>query len=263
MRLLFLGDIMGRPGRQAVQELLPGLRRELAPDVIIANGENAAGGNGFTPKILRSLLDQGIDLITGGNHSFDNREGVAYMAEKGAGVIRPYNYPPGNVGRGSAELELPGGERMLMVNLIGRIFLPPVDCPFRAADAILDDWQGRGPVFVDMHAEASSEKIAMARHLDGRVTAVIGTHTHVQTADERILPGGTALLSDAGMTGPHGGVIGMSAEVILQRFLKQTPIRFAIASGDIRLQGALIDFDAKSGRALSIQRVDRPLEVQQ
>ncbi len=261
MRLLFIGDIMGRPGRRAIQELLPGLREELAPDLIIANGENAAGGNGFTPKILRSLREQRISLITGGNHSFDNKEGVAYLAENGDGAIRPHNYPPGNAGRGSAELELPGGPRLLVINLIGRIFLPPVDCPFRAADSILNDWQDRGPVFVDIHAEASSEKIAMARYLDGRVTAVIGTHTHVQTADEQILPGGTAMLSDAGMTGPHGGVIGMSTDVILQRFLKQSPVRFAIASDDIRLQGVLIDFDPKNRQALAIERVDRALEV--
>jgi 2',3'-cyclic-nucleotide 2'-phosphodiesterase len=261
MRLLFIGDIMGRPGRRAVQELLPDLRKELSPDLIIANGENAAGGNGFTPKILRALREQGIALITGGNHSFDNKEGVAYLAENGEGAIRPHNYPPGNAGRGTAELTLPDGTQLLVINLIGRIFLPPVDCPFRAADAILEEWQGRGPIFVDIHAEASSEKVAMARYLDGRVTAVVGTHTHVQTADERILPGGTALLSDAGMTGPHGGVIGMSTEVILQRFLRQTPVRFVLASEEIRLQGVVIDFDTESGRAIAIERVDRPLEV--
>lgn len=261
MRLLFIGDIMGRPGRRAVQELLPDLRKEIAPDLILANAENSAGGNGFTPKILRNLRDLGVDLVTGGNHSFDNKEGASYLAEGGEGVIRPHNYPPGNPGTGRAELELPDGSTMLVLNLIGRIFLAPVDCPFRAADALLDEWAGRGPVFVDMHAEASSEKIAMARYLDGRVTAVVGTHTHVQTADERILPGGTALLSDAGMTGPHGGIIGMSTEVILQRFLRQTPVRFAVATDDIRLQGVWIDFDSKSGKALAIERVDRSLEV--
>ncbi|MCB1161529.1 MAG: TIGR00282 family metallophosphoesterase [Candidatus Krumholzibacteriia bacterium] len=258
MRLLFIADIMGRPGRRAVTQLLPELRARLAPDVVIANAENSAAGAGFTPKIARELMDAGADVLTGGNHSFDNKEGVAHLDDGDGRVLRPHNYPPGNPGCGRAVLALPDGRELLVINLIGRVFMNPVDCPFRAADDLLADWEGRGPVFVDMHAEASSEKIALARYLDGRVSAVIGTHTHVQTADARILPGGTAYLTDAGMTGPHGGIIGMDAEAVLHRFLRQNLRRFEVATEDPRLQGALITID-KAGRATAIERIDAPL----
>ncbi len=257
MRLLFIADIMGRPGRRALTSLLPGLRAELAPALVIANIENAAAGSGFTPAILRDLRGAGVDLCTGGNHSFDNRDGAAYLAGGGREALRPHNYPPGNPGSGCAVLPLPGGGELLVLNLIGRVFMQPVDCPFRCADAVLAEWRG-GPVFVDMHAEASSEKAALAHYLDGRVTAVIGTHTHVQTADERILAKGTAFLSDAGMTGPHGGIIGMDSAAVLHRFLHQNLRRFEVATGEPRLQGVLVDFEA-SGRALAIQRIDLPL----
>jgi metallophosphoesterase (TIGR00282 family) len=259
MRLLFIADIMGRPGRRAVARLLPELRARLAPDLVIANAENAAAGAGFTPKIARELLGAGADLLTGGNHSFDNKEGVAYLAAGGEGVLRPHNYPPGNPGTGRAVLPLPGGGELLVMNLIGRVFMHPVDCPFRCADDLLATWGDRGPVFLDMHAEASSEKIAMARYLDGRVAAIVGTHTHVQTADERVLPGGTAFLSDAGMTGPHGGVIGMDSEAVLHRFLHQNLRRFEVAKDDVRLQGALITLADDGRRATAIERVDVPL----
>lgn len=258
MRLLFIADIMGRPGREALLRLLPGLRARLAPDLVIANAENAAAGAGFTPQIARSLLGAGVDCLTGGNHSFDNKEGVGYFAAGGERALRPHNYPPGNPGSGRAVIPLPGGGELLVVNLIGRVFMQPVDCPFRGADALLAEWGGRGPVFVDFHAEASSEKLALGRHLDGRVSAVIGTHTHVQTADERILPGGTAFLTDAGMTGPHGGIIGMESEGVLHRFLYQSPRRFEVASSDPRLQGVWIDLD-EGGRASAIARLDLPL----
>jgi metallophosphoesterase (TIGR00282 family) len=254
MRVLFIADIMGRPGRQALTALLPPLRAQLAPTVVIANIENAAAGAGFTPAILRDLRGAGVDLFTGGNHSFDNREGVAYLAGGGQDVLRPHNYPPGNVGTGRAVLPLPGGGELLVLNLIGRVFMQPVDCPFRCADAVLKEWGG-GPVLVDMHAEASSEKAALAHYLDGRVAAVIGTHTHVQTADARILPQGTAFLSDAGMTGPHDGVIGMDSAAVLYRFLHQSLRRFEVAGGDLRLQGALIEI-AANGRATAIRRID-------
>jgi len=258
MRLLFIADIMGRPGRDALAALLPKLRARLAPDCVIANAENAAAGTGFTPQIARSLLGAGVDCLTGGNHSFDNKEGAAYLAAGAERVLRPHNYPPGNPGSGRAVLPLPAGGELLVLNLVGRVFMPPVDCPFRCADAALAEWGGRGPVFVDMHAEASSEKLALGRYLDGRVSAVVGTHTHVQTADERILPGGTAFLSDAGMTGPHGGIIGMASEAVLHRFLHQSPRRFEVATGELRLQGAWIDLDAE-GRATAIARLDLPL----
>jgi 2',3'-cyclic-nucleotide 2'-phosphodiesterase len=253
MRLLFIADIMGRPGRRAVTTLLPGLRAELAPALVVANVENAAAGCGFTPSILRELRQAGVDLFTGGNHSFDNRDGAACLAS-GGDVLRPHNYPPGNPGTGRAVLPLPGGGELLVLNLIGRVFMQPVDCPFRCADAVLQEWPG-GPVLVDMHAEASSEKAALAHYLDGRVTAVIGTHTHVQTADERILPKGTAFLSDAGMTGPHGGIIGMDSGAVLYRFLHQSLRRFEVASTEPRLQGALIEI-GETDRALAIRRID-------
>jgi len=254
MRLLFIADIMGRPGRRALTALLPGLRAELAPSLVIANVENAAAGCGFTPTILRELRSAGVDLFTGGNHSFDNRDGAAYLAAGGGDALRPHNFPPGNPGSGRAVLPLPGGGALLVLNLIGRVFMQPVDCPFRCADAVLQEWTG-GPVFVDMHAEASSEKAALAHYLDGRVTAVIGTHTHVQTADERILPQGTAFLSDAGMTGPHGGIIGMDSAAVLHRFLHQSLRRFEVADSGPRLQGALIEW-GQTGRATAIRRID-------
>ena len=259
MKLIFIGDVMGKPGRKAISSILPTLRARYKPAIVIANAENSAGGSGVTAKIGEQLLALGIDCLTGGNHSFDNREGLAYL-EASDRVLRPHNLPPGNVGRGRAVLPLPDGGEMLVINLQGRVFMPAIDCPFRCADALLAEWGGRGPVFVDFHAEASSEKIAIGRYLDGRVTALIGTHTHVQTADEKILPGGTAHLSDGGMTGPHGGVIGVKTELVLHRFLHQTPSRFELSKDEVRLQGAVVDFDASSGKANSIERINLALE---
>jgi metallophosphoesterase (TIGR00282 family) len=259
MKLIFIADIMGKPGRKAVSQLLPVIRGRHDPAVIIANGENSAGGSGVTAKIGEQLFALGIDCLTGGNHSFDNREGIPYLSRNDR-VLRPHNLPPGNPGSGRAVLPLPGGSELLVLNLQGRIFMPPIDCPFRCADAALEEWAERGPVFVDMHAEASSEKIALARYLDGRVTAMIGTHTHIQTADDQLLPGGTALLSDAGMTGPHGGIIGIKTELVLHRFLKQTPSRFELSKDDVRLQGAVVEFDAATRRAKAIERFDLALE---
>ncbi|MBN2170737.1 MAG: YmdB family metallophosphoesterase [Candidatus Krumholzibacteriota bacterium] len=259
MRLIFIADVFGRPGRRALARLLPGLRERHAPDLVVANAENSAGGAGFTRDTAEELLAAGVDLLTGGNHSWDNRDGAAYL-ETAERALRPDNFPPGVAGRGTAVLPLPGGRELLVVNLQGRVYLPAIDCPFRRADSILADWGGRGPVLVDFHAEATSEKTALAHHLDGRVTAVIGTHTHVQTADARILPGGTAFLTDAGMTGPHGGVIGITVETALHRFLRTTPRRFEVSQEAIRLQGALLDFDPDSWRALALERLDLPLE---
>ncbi len=259
MKLIFIADIMGKPGRKAISALLPGLRESCAPSLIIANAENSAGGSGITSKIGEQLFALGIDCLTGGNHSFDNREGIAYL-DRTDRALRPHNFPEGNAGKGKTILPIPGGGELLVLNLQGRVFMTPLECPFRCADAVLDEWGERGPVFVDIHAEASSEKIALARYLDGRVTAVVGTHTHIQTADNRILPGGTALLSDAGMTGPHGGVIGVKTELVLHRFLKQTPSRFEISKLDVRMQGAIIDFEPASRSASSIERFDIALE---
>lgn len=257
MRLLFVADVMGSPGRLALKTLLPRLRERTGAELLIVNGENAAGGSGITPKIAGEFFDLGVDLITGGNHSWDNRDGVAHL-DREPRLLRPHNYPEGNPGSGLGRVPLPGGGELTVLNLQGRIFMAPLPCPFRAADTALDGVTG--PVLVDFHAEVSSEKIALARYLDGRVSAVIGTHTHVQTADARLLPGGTAFLTDAGMTGPHDGVIGMTYESTLPRFLRLTPSRFQVAKGEVRLQGAVLDFDAESGRAAAIETFDLPLE---
>jgi len=250
MRLLFVADLMGSPGRKALKTLLPGLRLLYGPAAIVVNGENAAGGNGITAKIADEIFDMGVDLITGGNHSWDNKDGVAHL-DREPRLLRPHNYPSGNPGRGLAGLQLPGGAVMHVLNLQGRIFMQPWPCPFRTADEVLESIEG--PVFVDFHAEATSEKVALARYLDGRITALVGTHTHVQTADARVLPGGCAFLTDAGMSGPHDGIIGMTYESTLPRFLKQTPSRFEVARGDLRVQGAVVEFDPKSGRASAIE----------
>jgi metallophosphoesterase (TIGR00282 family) len=258
MKLIFIADIMGKPGRKALDRLLPDLIAAEAPDLVVANGENAAGGVGITPKIAADLLGRGIDLLTGGNHSFDNKEGAQYL-EGAERVIRPLNYPDSNPGRGKAILPLPGGAELLVLNLIGRVFMAPVDCPFRSAERELESWAGRGPVFVDFHAEATSEKIALARFLDGRVSALIGTHTHVQTSDARVLPGGSAILTDAGMTGSHGGVIGIETELVVQRFLTQTLRRFKLCEDDLRLQGAVVEIEEDSWRSRDIRAFDIPL----
>jgi len=257
MRLLFVADIMGSPGRRAVREILPSLVGRHHPDIVLANGENSAGGAGITGKIADELFSYGIQVITGGNHSWDNKDGVALL-DREPRLLRPHNYPEGNPGGGIASLDLPGGGALKIVNLQGRVFMPPLRCPFRIADQLLAGQEG--PVFVDFHAEATSEKAALARYLDGRVTALVGTHTHVQTSDACILDGGSAFLSDAGMTGPHDSVIGMTLDSTLPRFLLQRPSRFAVAKKDIRLQGVLLEFEEKSGRALSICALDEVLK---
>jgi 2',3'-cyclic-nucleotide 2'-phosphodiesterase len=257
MKLIFIADIMGSPGRKAVKTLLPVLRDRYAPDVILANGENSAGGNGITPKIANELYASGIHLITGGNHSWDNKDGVAHL-DREPRLLRPHNYPDGNPGSGLGHVDLPGGSILTVLNLQGRVFMPPLLCPFKTADLVLENHVG--PVFIDFHGEATSEKIAMARYLDGRITALVGTHTHVQTSDARILSGGTAFLTDAGMSGPHDGVIGMTEQSTLPRFIKQTPTRFVVAKGNVRLQGAFVEFDEESGLASKIEAFDEPLK---
>jgi metallophosphoesterase (TIGR00282 family) len=258
LKVLFIGDIIGRPGRIAVERLLPGLKRELEVDFTIANGENTAGGFGLTRRIAEELTELGIDVLTSGNHIWDRREVMGDL-DSMTNVLRPLNYPPGLPGRGWLACEAPGGTRVRVVNLSGRVFMHPLDCPFRAADALLS----QGPpvvTIVDIHAEATSEKVAMGWHLDGRVSAVLGTHTHVQTADERVLPGGTAYITDVGMTGPFDSVIGVDKVPILQRFLTGIPARFESAAGDVRLSGALVSIDPETRKALTIQRVQVPLD---
>lgn len=255
MRLLFIGDVVGQPGRRAIRELLPGFRRQRLVDLVVANGENSAGGSGITPRTAEEIFAAGVDVITTGDHLWDQKE-VEDLLRREPRLVRPANYPPGTLGQGSVLRDLPGGRKLAVLNLQGRTFMHPLENPFACALAETGRLRAQTPlIFVDFHAEATSEKLAMARMLDGKVSAVVGTHTHVQTADEQVLPGGTAFLCDAGFTGPHGGVIGRAAEPIIARFLTNTPQRFDIAKGRLLMQGALIDIDELTGRAARIERV--------
>ncbi len=258
MRILFIADVIGSPGRKVAKGLLRLVREEHAADAIVLNGENTAGGFGITPEIVRELLALGVDVITTGNHVWDKRE-IRPLLDSEARLLRPANYPPGNPGRGATVVEV-AGARLAVLNLQGRVFMPPIDDPFQAADALLKELDGDFDVaVVDFHAEATSEKQAMAWHLDGRVAAVVGTHTHVQTADERILPGGTAYLTDLGLTGSLGGIIGMKHEISLHRQLLQTRgERMQPADTELHLQGAVVEVDPANGRAKSIVRVSVP-----
>jgi len=251
--VLFLGDIVGRAGRHAVQQCLPFLKKEFAPDIVIANGENAAGGIGITAEIATQLMEYGIDVLTTGNHAWKEKAVYAYLDAEPR-ILRPANYPPGAPGRGWAIY--PAGERPLaVVNLSGRVFMDLVDCPFRAIDAILEEVQRTTPlVLVDFHAEATSEAQAFGWYVDGRCSAVIGTHTHVQTADARILPKGTAYITDVGMCGALDSVIGMQVEQVVQKFRSQLPVKFEAARGRPAVQGVCIEIDAVSSRACEIQR---------
>ncbi len=255
-RILFVADVVGHPGRDAVKAILPGLKKELEPDLTVVNGENAAGGFGLTAKIAGELKVHGADVITSGNHVFAQKDFVSELPGLER-VLRPANYPPPAPGQGSCVVEV-AGQRVLVMNLIGRIFLlDSLDDPFRAADAILAANPDVLIVFCDMHAEATSEKTAMGWYLDGRASAVVGTHTHIPTADARILPKGTAYLTDVGMVGPRDGCIGMDKDIVLQRFLTGVPNRLAVASGPVTFNSVLVNIDASTGRATSIQRIDR------
>jgi 2',3'-cyclic-nucleotide 2'-phosphodiesterase len=256
MNLLFIGDIVGRPGRRAVAQWVPALRRELEADFVIANGENSAGGFGITPQTFEEITSAGVDVVTGGNHIWHTREAPALLDSEPR-ILRPANYPAGAPGRGAGVFAARAA-RVGVLNLEGRVFMEPLASPFECAREEAERLRAETPVIlVDFHAEATSEKAALAWHLDGRVSAVVGTHTHVQTADERILPGGTAFITDAGMTGPRDSVIGMSREIVLQRFLTLMPVRFEVASGPAQLNAVLIEVDPGSGRALAIRRVNR------
>lgn len=241
MRILFVGDIVGSPGRQIVRDRLADLVSQQQIDLVIANAENAASGFGITPRLADELLGNGIDVLTGGNHSWDRKEIVEYIPHQPR-LLRPANFPEGNPGRGLYVGMAKNGEKYAVLNLQGRVFLPAIDDPFRKADCLLATLdRDVSVVLVDMHAETTSEKMAMGWYLDGRVTAVVGTHTHVATADEQILPEGTAFITDVGMTGPHAGVIGMQREAIVKRFLDALPARFEVASGDVQMNGVLIE----------------------
>ena len=257
MNLLFIGDVVGRPGRRAVTQWLPALRRELRPDLVIANGENSAGGFGVTPETFNDLTGAGVDVVTGGNHIWHTREAPALLDGEPR-LLRPANYPAGAPGRGAGVFAAAGGARVAVLNLEGRAFMQPLLSPFDFGREEAERLRAETRViFVDLHAEATSEKAALAWYLDGRVSAVVGTHTHVQTADERILPGGTAFITDAGMTGPRDSIIGMSRESVLPRFLTLLPARFEVAPGAVQLNGVFIEIDAETGRAAAIRRVTR------
>jgi len=229
MNILFIGDIVGEPGRRAVRELLPELRQRYAIDVVIANGENSAGGSGITPGTAKEIFDSGVDVITSGDHLWDQKEVVELLANESR-FVRPLNYPEGTAGQGSTLFRLTDGRVVAVMNVQGRTFMPPLENPFHAALKEVGRLrQTTSVIFVDMHAEATSEKIALARMLDGQVSAVVGTHTHVQTADEQVFPGGTAFLCDAGFTGPHESVLGREIDPIIRRFLTNTPQRFGVA----------------------------------
>ena len=256
MKLFFIGDIVGRPGRDLLRRHLKALAASLAVDLVIANGENAAGGAGITRDNANEILGAGVDVITTGNHVWDKREALEFIAGEPR-LIRPANYPEGTPGLGSYVALSRTGVKVGVVNVMGRVFLHAIDDPFRAADREIARVKAAGAqvVFVDMHAETTSEKVALGWYLDGQVAAVIGTHTHVQTADERILPGGTACLTDVGMTGPHDGVIGMDKTAVIARFVTGLPGRFEPAAGDARLHGVTVTTDPGTGKALVIERV--------
>lgn len=255
MRILVVGDIHGKPGRRILRERLPRLRREHGAAFVIANGENAAAGAGITPEVADEIFAAGVDVITGGNHTWHNR--AAYgLLEENARVLRPLNYPPGTPGHGSTVVAARDGPQVGVINLQGRVFMQEIDDPFRAARGEAERLRAATPIIiVDFHAEATSEKIALGWYLDGRISALVGTHTHVQTADARVLPQGTAFVTDVGMTGPRDGVIGMDREAVLERFLTQLPTRFEVAKGPAQLSAVAIDVDEATGRARSIDRV--------
>ena len=258
VKILFVGDIVGEPGRRAARQLIPSLRRSESIDVVIANGENSAGGSGITRNTAGEIFEAGVDIITCGDHLWDQKE-VVELLESEPRFVRPCNYPPGTPGQGRTILCAPGRLPVGVLNLQGRTFMPDLENPFLCAQREVEILRQTTPIIlVDLHGEATSEKIAMGRMLDGLVSAVIGTHTHVQTADEQVFPGGTAYLSDAGFTGPHESVLGRTIEPVIRRFLTNQPQRFDVARGRILLQGAIIDVEDSTGRARSIRRVCEP-----
>jgi 2',3'-cyclic-nucleotide 2'-phosphodiesterase len=254
MRILFIGDIVGRPGRDTLKNHLANILEERQIDLCVANAENSASGNGITPRLAEELLSLRIDVLTSGNHIWDKREVLAYFGQQPR-LLRPANYPPLTPGRGlfagTTRTQVP----FAVINLQGRVFMPPIDCPFRTAEAILQQLSPDTKVIlVDFHAEATAEKQAFGWYFDGRVSAIVGTHTHVVTADEQILPKGTAYITDAGMTGPHDSVIGVDKEIILPKFINQMPAKFETAVGDLRINGVELEVDPETGQATGIHR---------
>ena len=256
VKILFIGDIIGKAGRQAISRQLHRLVDRHLVDLVIANGENAAGGFGLTEEIAADLFKAGIDVITSGNHIWDKKDALDYIRRANR-VVRPANYPEGTPGVGSVVIKTAGGIKVAVLNLEGRVFMNNLECPFRTAERELAVLKQETPiVFIDFHAEATSEKVSLGWYMDGKATAVIGTHTHVQTADERILPSGTAYITDAGMTGAFDSVIGIRKEEAIAKFLTQLPTKFEVAKGNLRLNGVLVDVDETSGKALEITRIN-------
>lgn len=254
MRLLFIGDVVGSPGRKMIQEFLPKLKKKYHPTVTIINGENAAHGKGITESIYRNFLECGAQMVTLGNHAWDKKE-IFEFIDNANYIVRPANFPEGTPGKGLGYVTCNNLE-VAVINLQGRTFMNPIDCPFKKADELVTEASKRTPIiFVDFHAETTSEKQAMGWYLDGRVTAVVGTHTHVQTSDERILPLGTSYITDVGMTGPYDGILGVNREAVIKKFLTALPVRFEVTEGRTQLSGVIIDIDDKTGNTQKIQRI--------
>lgn len=256
LRVLMIGDIVGRPGRKVVRDRLKAYRHKYNLDFVLANGENAAGGVGLTKEVAEDLYSSGIDFLTMGNHTWDKKEIFTFIDHE-PNIVRPANYPPGTPGRGSAVARL-GKSRLKIgiLNLSGRVFLASLDCPFRVADELIKELKSEtNLIIVDFHAEATSEKIAMGFYLDGRVSAVLGTHTHVQTSDERILPAGTAYITDVGMTGPRDSVLGVQTDLVIRKFISQLPVRFEVAEGIAQFNAVLMELDENTGKAIKIERI--------
>lgn len=262
MNILCIGDVVGKPGRLALEGLLPGIKKEFNIAFVIVNAENAAGGSGLTSRIAKDLFDHGCDVLTMGDHVWDQKE-LEMCLDEAEHLIRPANFPPGAPGKGWCIKTSASGTKIGVVNMIGRVFMRyNVDCPFRSLETIVEQIKRETPnIIVDMHAETTSEKVAMGHFMDGRISAIFGTHTHIQTADEKILPNGTAYITDLGMTGPYDSVIGQNKERIIQRFLTSLPVRFNVAQGGVELHGAVIDLDERTGKARSITRIQRPFQV--
>jgi len=263
INVLFIGDVVGEPGLKALKDYLPNFIQKYEPHLVIVNGENAADGKGVTEKESEQIFVMGTDIITSGNHVWDNWKSRPLLATNPK-VLRPYNYPPGNAGRGYAFHKLENEQEIAVLNLQGRTFMQTIDCPFRGADIALKAINERTKLtIVDFHADATAEKIAMGWHLDGRVSAVIGTHTHIQTADSTILPGGTAYLTDAGMTGPYDSVVGLKKDIAIKRFTLQTPFKYEMAAEDIRICGVFVVLDSESGKAKKIESFTYPEPVRE
>lgn len=258
LRILFVGDIVGRPGRRIVKACLAEIIRTEMVDLVIANGENSAGGFGISMEVCQELLTAGVDVITLGNHTWDNRE-ITKVLEQERRVVRPANYPDGTPGEGFYIVETARGVLVGVINILGQVFLEPLSCPFQAADYYLNWIKKKTPhIIVDFHAEATSEKLALGWYLDGRVSAVIGTHTHIATADERILPKGTGYITDVGMTGPLNSVLGIDPQLVITKFLTKRPVKFELASGPVQFNGVILELD-ESGLTIAIKRISREI----